>query len=140
MRTKIILRIVSLPALVAAFTCSIASFPYRLAISEETKHLKVGVVLPLTGVAALPAAHSKNALLLAKDQLERESGIPIELVIEDSRTDSKTAVAVYNKLASLDKVDAVIGDLWDFLAVPLIPLSRRYRLVTISPTLGDGAK
>ncbi len=104
--------------------------------AAEPKTLRVGAVLPLTGVASLPGLHLKNGLMLAIEELAA-SGQKVDLLIEDSKTDSKSSVSAYQKLASIAKVDAVVGDIWDFLVSPLIPLSKQSKTPTISPTVMD---
>lgn len=106
------------------------------AFAAEPKTLRVGAVLPLTGVASLPGLHLKNGLVLANEELSA-SGQKVDLLIEDSKTDSKSSVSAYQKLTSITKVDAVVGDIWDFLVSPLIPLSKQSKTPTISPTVMD---
>ncbi len=97
--------------------------------------LKIGAVLPLTGVAALPAKHAKNAVLLAVEELATRDDLKVQVIFEDSKSESKIAVSSYTKLVTQDRVDAVVGDLWDFLVVPLVSLSKRLSMPTISPTV-----
>lgn len=114
----------------AAFTCIT-----QAKAQPKTVSIKIGVILPLTGVAALPAKHAKNAVQLAAEELSASRDLKLQVVFEDSKSEPKAAVSSYTKLVVQDRVDAVVGDLWDFLVVPLVSLSKRHAMPTISPTV-----
>jgi ABC-type branched-subunit amino acid transport system substrate-binding protein len=110
------------------------------------KHeLKVGVVVPLSGAGAAFGEHARNALTLASEEINAAAAagnsgdetIKVKLLFEDSKSEPRLAVAAYHRLVSIEKVDAVVGELWDFLVTPLIPLSASSKTLTISPTAMD---
>ena len=101
--------------------------------SNET--IKIGATVSLTGFAAPWGEYAKNGLQLAVKNINEKGGIKgkkVELIIEDDHTDGKDAVTAYNKLVSLDKVQGVIGGVFDFTAQPLIPLAQSNKLTLIS--------
>ncbi|MCZ7665105.1 MAG: ABC transporter substrate-binding protein [Thermoleophilia bacterium] len=74
--------------------------------------IKVGVILPLTGPAAAPAASVKNGLELEIEAINAAGGIggrQIELVIEDDGSVVDKAVAAATKLIQQDNVTAILG-------------------------------
>lgn len=95
MKTRSILRLV--------FLCILLAIPTS---SHSEPKYKIGVSLALSGEAATWGLDMKNTILLAKDEL---LGDVFELIFEDDKCDSKTAVAIANKFATIDKVDGVIG-------------------------------
>lgn len=78
--------------------------------AEEVKdRYKIGVILSLTGDGASIGQSVRNGVLLAYDNLSAEEKSRIELFFEDDRYSSAGAVAAWNKLISLQKVNAVIS-------------------------------
>ncbi len=91
----------------------------------------------MTGFASPWGEYAKNGIELAVKQINDAGGIDgkkVEVVIEDDHTDGKQAVSAYNKLLSLDKVQGVIGGVFDFTAQPLIPLALSNKVAFISPS------
>ena len=114
---------------------------YLPTVAAQNKPLRVGVVLALSGPAHIWGGNGRMALELAQDELNQSNlaGRPIQLVFEDSKTQPAAAVSSFHKLVNVDRVDAVVGDVWSMLANPLVPLSQQSKLVTISPTLMDSS-
>ncbi|MCB0334537.1 MAG: ABC transporter substrate-binding protein, partial [Bdellovibrionales bacterium] len=112
----------------------------HMVTAEERAPLKIGVIAGYSGAAKEWADYGRMALELARDEINQNGGVrgrPVELLFEDSQTVPAKAVSAYTKLATIDKVDAIIGELWAFLTNPLIPLSERMKVPTISPTVMD---
>jgi len=73
--------------------------------------IKVGVILPLSGNGAVYGEWGKNALEIAKDEINGKGGIngrPIKLIFEDGKFNAQESVNAYNKLRRLDNVSYVI--------------------------------
>lgn len=73
---------------------------------------KIGVVLALTGDLSAYGIPQRQALELARDMINESGGVlgqPIQLVIEDSRGDKNGAINAVQKLATRDRVLAIIG-------------------------------
>lgn len=82
--------------------------------------IKIGYVTDLTGLGAFFGLQSiRGAELARKDFSTPQS--PVEIVIEDSSGQGKSAVAAAIKLLQLDKVDAVLCDLTP-LCAPIAPV------------------
>lgn len=105
--------------------------------SKLTQPIKIGAVLSLTGAAASQGDYALKAINLAKDEINQKGGVDgrlVEVVVEDDQTDPKESVNAFNKLINVDRVDGVIGSLWDFTTQPLIPLALTSSTTLISPT------
>ena len=77
--------------------------------STDTKSIKIGVILPLTGNFAVIGEGEKKGIDLAIEELKvKFPGQKIEVVYEDFASDTKKAATAANKLISIDKVDALI--------------------------------
>jgi ABC-type branched-subunit amino acid transport system substrate-binding protein len=95
-----------------------ALLPLENAAAEDIRPLRVGFILPLSGPLAEFGWSIRNGVTLAlqKDAELRRMFHPI---YEDSRYDSKTAVSNFQKLRSVDRVQAVYvfgGPMSDTLA------------------------
>ena len=97
-------------------------------LEEET--IKVGVILPLSGEVASYGNDCRDGILFAK----ASDSLKIEYIFEDSKGDPKTAIAAYNKLTTIDKVEYVIGDMFSNTTLSLSPLAKKQQKLLVSPT------
>jgi len=105
--------------------------------TTEGEMIKIGAVLPITGIAAVVGENEKNGIQLAVDEINASGGISgrkIEIIFEDDRTEPNQTVGAIQKLISVDKVDALIGGAWDFLANAAIPVIDREKKIMITPS------
>lgn len=97
------------------------------------EELVIGVIAPLSGQYAFLGESERNAMLMAEADLEKR-GIPVTLIFEDDKYDAKVGVSAYEKLKSIDHVDAVI-----VVSAPVIgalkPLVERDQMLML--TLGE---
>ncbi len=73
---------------------------------------KIGAILSVTGAASFLGEPEKNTLLMLSEQINRAggfNGVPLEIIIEDSKSDETQAVLAAKKLLEKDKVLAIIG-------------------------------
>ncbi len=98
---------------------------------QDNDIIRIGVILPLTGDLSSYGTNAKLGIDLALQQVENEK---IKLYYEDSKGEPRTAVSAFNKLASIDKVDFVIGDLLSSTSLSIAPIANSRQLLTISPT------
>jgi branched-chain amino acid transport system substrate-binding protein len=79
---------------------------------EQKETIKVGVMLPLTGDAAVYGESFSTALKLATEEINVSGGIDgkqIELVIEDSKCDAIEGVKAINSLVNLHGLKLIIA-------------------------------
>jgi branched-chain amino acid transport system substrate-binding protein len=111
-------------------------------IQPTNDPIKIGLVLGQTGSASTWAEYAKKAADLAAKEINDNGGINgkrLELIYEDSQTNPALSVSSFKKLTEVDHVSVIVGDLWSFLTNPLVPLSADKKILTISPTVMDGA-
>lgn len=80
-------------------------------VQNQEKSIKIGAALALTGDASAWGEASKNAILLAQEEINTKGGIngnKLEIVIEDIKSSSKDSVTAVSKLIHVDKVNAVM--------------------------------
>ncbi|MHB9146164.1 MAG: ABC transporter substrate-binding protein [Symbiobacteriia bacterium] len=74
--------------------------------------IKIGLLIPLTGVFAAPGKYMQEGVQLALQQSDNKlAGRPVDLVIADSQGNPQAALTQARKLVEQDKVDAIIGPL-----------------------------
>ncbi len=101
-----------------------------LVYADGHEKIKVGLMLPLTGDAAAYGIGAKKGVDLAFDNLKVKG---VELVVEDSGCDGKTAVNAINKLINVEKVVAIIGELCSSATLAVAPIAEKSKVVLISP-------
>lgn len=104
----------------------------------KAEEIKIGAVLALTGPAQHFGKEAKNGMTLAVNEINQRGGVNgnlLKIIFEDSETNPTRAVQAFNKLTELDGVKIVIGDVWNHLTEPLVPLADRKKILLISPTV-----
>lgn len=72
--------------------------------------IKIGIIAPLTGNLAMVGEGIKSSIILAEEDLKtRDLKNQYEFVVEDDGYEARKTAAIYPKLKSLDKVDAILS-------------------------------
>jgi branched-chain amino acid transport system substrate-binding protein len=83
---------------------------WRPVYGQAAKPIKIGVVLPQTGVVAQEGIDNLNGMKLYIEQVGgKVAGRPIELIVEDSEFKPQVGLQKLRKLVESDKVDIVTG-------------------------------
>lgn len=99
--------------------------------------IKIGVVAPLTGDVATFGQSTKNAVLLAMEQLNAKGGLlgkKVALQIEDDKNDPTETASAVKKLISQDKVVAIVGSVASKCTLAGAPIAQENKIPMISPT------
>lgn len=129
------------PSLLLSFFSRI--FPVLLLLTmgcqraPERSEIVLGIIASLTGPAGEQGQNWSSGASFAAAEWNAESpraGPPVRLVLEDDGTESSSAVKVWQKLLSLDRVQGIMGGTWDFVAAPLYPLALSASIPFITPT------
>lgn len=110
-------------------------------ICVAAEPIKLGAILSVTGAASFLGEPEKNTILLLKDQINKAGGIngrPVEVIIEDSKSDETTAVLAAKKLIERDKVVAIIGPSTTGESMAVIPTMTQNKVMLISAAAGTG--
>ena len=103
---------------------------------QTASSIKLGVLLSLTGDSANYGKRSLNGLQWAVEKLNAEGGISskkIDLVIEDTMSSPKDAVAAINKLITVDKVNVIVGDIISGTTIAIAPIAEKNRVLLFAP-------
>jgi branched-chain amino acid transport system substrate-binding protein len=111
-------------------------FTSGCAKKSEPKEIKIGVIAPLTGDAAMYGNDLKRGLEVAKEEINKKGtgGRKVNLIFEDSQADVKFAISAFTKLVNLNHVDSVIGDMFSSTTLAIAPLAQSRKIVLLSPT------
>jgi branched-chain amino acid transport system substrate-binding protein len=111
---------------------SVSLFSFQGNVNEN--RVKVGVILPLTGVSSDGGNYALNGLLLAQKEIESNPKIinKVDLIIEDSQFNSDLAVSAFNKLVFVDGVDYIIGDYGSGQTLAITPLAEKSKIILIN--------
>jgi len=101
---------------------------------EQDNLIDVGVILPLTGDAAVYGKAIKNGIELARHQIGTSGAIQVNLTYEDDRGQAATAISAAQRLISEKKTFAIIGGAMSSTAEAIIPLCSQSKVVLLSPT------
>ncbi len=103
--------------------------------------IRIGAILSVTGAASFLGEPEKNTLVMLKDQINQAGGIngrPLEVIIEDSKSDETQAVLSAKKLIERDKVLAIIGPSTTGESMAVIPTMMQNKVMLISAAAGTG--
>ena len=99
--------------------------------------IKIGVNLELTGPVAVYGVPEKLAFEMAVDEINKLGGINgklVELVIYDNAYDSAKAVENATKLATVDRVVAMLGSATSAPSLAIAPLAKEFEVVSFTPS------
>jgi len=137
--TKIIIGIIILIIVIIGIWYGVSKKP------AEEEPIKIGVIVVLSGDAAIYGEDAKKGLDLALEEINKEGGVlgkKIELIYEDSRLDPKEAVTAMNKFINIDRLPIVIiaeGSGPTSAVAPLADSNKTLLMVSIAstPTIKD---
>jgi branched-chain amino acid transport system substrate-binding protein len=98
--------------------------------------LRIGATMSQTGAYATQGVPARNGYLLCQDHVNAGGGLlgrHVEFVIHDDASDSDAAVALYERLITEERVDAVMGPYGSTLTEAVAPVTERHGQVLISP-------
>ena len=104
------------------------------------KEIKIGVSAPLTGDIAALGESTKNAILLAADEINVAGGLKVEgvmtkvkFIIEDDENKPESTATVFQKLINQDKVLAIIGSQSSKCSNAGAPIAESAKVPQVSP-------
>lgn len=134
MSKKLLWLLILLVVVAAAVVAQVTKKP------AEQGTIKVGGLFVLSGDGAAWGENAKKAVDLAVNDANRIGGIngrKIELISEDTGGEAKRAVSAYQKLVSIDNVDAVIGPLLQTEAGAIVPLVAKDGIPVVAPSYAN---
>lgn len=113
--------------------------PTSAAAAGSGQPIKVGVSLPLAGNFSEPGTAAKMGYELWVDMVNKAGGIlgrQVKLILYDNASNPDTAVADYERLATVDKVDLMVGPFSSKLVIPTSEVANKYGYAFPEPAGG----
>jgi branched-chain amino acid transport system substrate-binding protein len=120
-------------ALVVAFIIG-APWP-----SVAQQPIRIGASIAITGRDAVQGGYVREGYLLCQKHVNEKGevlGRPIEFLIRDDGSDPKTAIGLYEKLITEDRVDAVMGPYGSPITDAVADVTEKHRKLMVAPTAG----
>jgi branched-chain amino acid transport system substrate-binding protein len=98
--------------------------------------IKIGASMSVTGTYAKPGSYQKEGYDVCIDELNAKGGLlgrKVELVIYDDQSQPATAVKLYEKLITEDRVDAVMGPYSSAVSEAVANVTEKYKKVMVAP-------
>jgi branched-chain amino acid transport system substrate-binding protein len=127
------LRLGKVLAPVVVVGVGLASLPLPAAAQTP---VKIGASMSVTGTYAKPGSYQKEGYDVCIDELNAKGGLlgrKVELVIYDDQSQPATAVKLYEKLITEDKVDAVMGPYSSAVSEAVANVTEKYKKVMVAP-------
>jgi branched-chain amino acid transport system substrate-binding protein len=116
---------------VAALVALLVLVPAAKAEHRPNKVVLVGGAISQTGRFAEPAGRQVNSIKMWVDQVNGRGGLlghKIELLLLDDKSDTQTAVKLYEKLITEDKVDVLLAPYSSAITEAVANINERYKM------------
>jgi branched-chain amino acid transport system substrate-binding protein len=121
-------------ALIAAVVT--AGLPLAASVGAEAQPpIRIGASMAQTGSLAAPGQNMLRGYRLCVKHANETGGVlgrPIELHVEDDRSDGARAAALYEKLIARDKVDAILGPYSSPVTEAMADVPERHRMPMVA--------
>src|SRR5262249_56400010 len=98
--------------------------------------IRIGAALSLTGTHAAPAQSRQRGYQLCAKQVNDKGGVlgrKIEFVFYDDQSQPATAVRLYERLVSQDKVDLLMGPYSSPVSEAVASVNEKYKMPMVAP-------
>ncbi|HTZ18810.1 MAG TPA: ABC transporter substrate-binding protein [Dissulfurispiraceae bacterium] len=117
----------------------ITALAFSAGTSGAAQPYKIGVIVAATGSASFLGEPEKNTFIMLADQINKAGGInghPLEVIVEDSKSDETQAVLSAKKLLDQDNVLAILGPSTTGESMAIIPILTKAQTPMISVASG----
>jgi branched-chain amino acid transport system substrate-binding protein len=116
---------------VAALVALLVLVPAARAEHRPNKEVLVGGAISQTGRFAEPAGRQVNSIKMWVDEVNGRGGLlghKIKLILLDDKSDTQTAVKLYEKLITEDKVDVLLAPYSSAITEAVANINERYKV------------
>ena len=107
--------------------------------SVAQQPIQIGASISITGTDAIQGGYVREGYLLCQKHVNEKGGVlgrPIQFVIHDDASDGKTAIRLYERLITEDKVDAVMGPYGSPITDLVADVTEKHRKLMVAPAAG----
>lgn len=122
---------------IACVLLVVSAFAFAGGQSEQATTVKIGFIGPMTGDYANYGKLMSQAVRLAAEERNAAGGVEgmqVEVVVEDSEGTVEKGQAAIEKLASVDKVNGIVGAVFSGVSIAVAPRAQAEQIVMISPS------
>jgi branched-chain amino acid transport system substrate-binding protein len=104
-------------------------------VAQAQKPIRIGATISQTGSLAAPGENMLRGYRLCVKHTNDKGGVlgrRIELLVEDDQSTGKTAAAIYERLITQNKVDAILGPYSSPITEAMADVPERYRMPMVS--------
>ena len=107
----------------------------------QAKEVKVGLVLPMSGILAKAGDSFKKAATLAFEEIRtsgmlKDQNIELTYIIADGQCNPEQATKAAEKLIHVDKVDIIIGEFCSSATLAVSAVSKKYQIPFVAFSSG----
>jgi branched-chain amino acid transport system substrate-binding protein len=127
----------------AAALGATAALPSGVARAQSGEPVKIGVLIGLTGPAAVAGNDGYRSMQIAEEEINKAGGVlgrPLQLVAEDDEGRPKSGVEAAHKLADIDNVAAVVGGYQSSIALPVGQVLNEKKVVWVTDATTNDLK
>ncbi len=100
---------------------------------KEEGVIKIGALLSLTGKTASYGQDARQAIDMAVEEVNQEKNFKIEIVVEDTQSDTTGSVTSAKKLIEIDGVNIIIGPIRSGSVLAVAPISEKNKIILFIP-------
>jgi branched-chain amino acid transport system substrate-binding protein len=111
-------------------------------VVEAQPPIRIGASLAQTGLYAALGQNQLRGYQLCVKHVDEKGGVlgrKLELVQYDDGSDPATAVRLYEKLITQDKVDLILGPYGSPISEAVADVSEKYKMLTVAPIAADSS-
>jgi branched-chain amino acid transport system substrate-binding protein len=97
-----------------------------IGVAVAAQPIKLGAHAPQTGRLAKHGIEEIKGIRLGAEQFEKKYGVKVQLQVYDDETSAQKAISAVEKLAGVDKVNAIVGGYGSNLVGPASEAAERY--------------
>jgi len=119
----------SINVVVALVATVFVVFGLTVGEAQQKEPLRVGLIQPLSGPIAAAGSYIVNGAKIALDRVNGKGGVggrPLELIIEDNKSDPAETRNAAEKLIVRDKVPVIIGAWGSSMTLAMMPLAAQH--------------
>ncbi len=108
-------------------------------VTEAQPPIRIGASASKTGTYAALGQNQLRGYEICVKHTNDKGGVlgrKLELVVEDDQSQPATAVRIYERLITQDKVDLVLGPYGSPMTAPVANVTEKHRMPMVAPTIG----
>ena len=109
---------------------------------RESDTIKIGTIMSMSGVVSHYGIQTRDAIQMAIDEINAEGGVlgkKVELIAEDDEKNPEKTMNALIKLATKDKVPAIIGALTSDCTLAITKEAQQRNVLLLTPTSTNDA-